>query len=329
MKSAGSIQQQRHCNYSKREIEFKIINYKVYIWRSIYRMYYIVYPLVYLFSLLPFFILYAISDLIAFLLHSVFKYRRDVVLGNLRIAFPGKTEEERKKIARKFYQYFTDTFIESIKCISISKKELEKRNTGSYELINGLLDRGYNINVLGGHQFNWEYGSLLYSLHTKIPITAVYMPISNKVVDKIFYDIRTRYGSVFVSAADFKNTVDTLTKKQYILALAADQNPGDPRYAYWIRFFGRLTPFVTGPEKGAVKNDAAVVFVNFKKVKRGHYHFEPRLLAEHTADRKEGELTCLYRDALEDSIRDDPANYLWSHRRFKFEWKEEDGAVMG
>ena len=292
-------------------------------------MYYIIYPLLYIFSLLPFFILYAISDFIAFLLHSVFKYRKEVVLGNLQIAFPQKTEAERKKIARKFYQYFTDTFIESIKCISISKKELQKRNTGTYDLINDLLDKGCNINILGGHQFNWEYGSLLYALHVRIPISAIYMPISNKVVNKIFYDIRTRYGSIFISAADFKNKVDGITKEQYILALAADQNPGDPRFAYWINFFGRPVPFVTGPEKGAIKNNAAVIYVRFKKIKRGHYHFEPFLLAENTANKKEGELTCLYRDALEQSIVNNPENYLWSHRRFKFEWKEEYGEVMG
>jgi KDO2-lipid IV(A) lauroyltransferase len=292
-------------------------------------MYYIVYPLLYLFSLLPFFILYGISDFIAFLIRDVFKYRKDVVLGNLQIAFPEKTQAERNKIARKFYQYFTDTFIESIKAISISKKTLEKRNTGNYDLINGLIEKGYNINLLGGHQFNWEYGSLLYALHLKIHITAIYMPISNKILNKIFYDIRTRYGSVFISAADFKNNVGDVTKKQYILALAADQNPGDPRYAYWIRFFGRPTPFVTGPEKGAIKNNAAVVFVGFKKVKRGHYHFEPTLLVKSAAGMKEGKLTSLYRDALEKVINNDPVNYLWSHRRFKFEWKEEYGELMG
>ena len=223
-------------------------------------MYYIVYPLLYLFSLLPFFILYSISDFIAFLLHSIFKYRKEVVLGNLQIAFPEKSEAERKKIARKFYQYFTDTFIECIKAISMSKSTLEKRNTGNYKMINELLDKGYNINLLGGHQFNWEYGSLLYALHIKIPISAVYIPITNKVIDKIFYDIRTRYGSIFISALDFKNNMENLTKKQYILALGADQNAGNPHNAYWVRFFGRPVPFVTGPEKGAIKNNAAVVY---------------------------------------------------------------------
>jgi KDO2-lipid IV(A) lauroyltransferase len=260
-------------------------------------------------------------------MRDVFMYRRDVVLGNLQIAFPEKTEAERKKIARKFYQYFTDTFIECIKAISISKRTLEKKNTGSYELINGLIDKGYNINVLGGHQFNWEYGSLLYSLHLKIPLSAIYIPITNKIVDKIFYNIRTRYGAVFISSADFRDRMETLTKKQYILALGADQNPTNPQHAYWIRFFGHPTPFVTGPEKGAIKNNAAVVYVGFKKIRRGYYHFEPLLLAENSAGMKEGELTCLYRDALENAIKNDPANYLWSHRRFKFEWKEEYGEV--
>jgi Kdo2-lipid IVA lauroyltransferase/acyltransferase len=292
-------------------------------------MYYIVYPLLYGVSLLPLFILYPISDFAAFLLHRVFRYRHDVVMGNLAIAFPEKTDEERKKIARRFYHYFTDTFIEMIKMISISRKELERRNTGTYDIINGLLEKGVNINVLGGHQFNWEIGSLLYSLHLKLPLTAVYIPISNKVIGKIFYDIRTRYGAVFISATDFKNKTDEVSSKQYMLALAADQNPGNPMNAYWINFFGRPAPFVTGPEKGAIKNNAAEVYVAFRKIKRGHYHFETTLLAEPGTVGKEGRLTCLYRDMLEKTIREDPANYLWSHRRYKFDWKPEYGEVIG
>ena len=167
-------------------------------------MYYIVYPFLYLFSLLPFFILYGISDFIAFLLHRVFKYRKEVIHGNLAIAFPEKTEAERERIAGQFYQYFSDTFIECVKCISISKKQLEKRNTSNYGLVNDLVDKGYNINILGGHQFNWEYGSLLYSQHFKIPMVAVYTPISNKIFSRIFLKFRTKYGAVFISAAEFK-----------------------------------------------------------------------------------------------------------------------------
>ena len=111
-------------------------------------MYYIVYPLLYIVSLFPFFILYVISDFIAFLLYHIIGYRKNVVINNLAIAFPEKSDEERIKIAKKFYQYFTDTFIESLKFISISKKELLKRVTGSFDLINSLIDKGDNINSI-------------------------------------------------------------------------------------------------------------------------------------------------------------------------------------
>jgi KDO2-lipid IV(A) lauroyltransferase len=286
-------------------------------------MYYIVYPLLYLVSLLPFFILYGISDFFAFLLYHVIKYRRDTVLSNLVIAFPEKTEKQRIKIAKKFYQYFTDSMIESLKFISISKKQLLKRSTGTFEIINDLISKGYNINLMAGHQFNWEYANLLYAINLKIPFVGIYIPIKNKILDKIFFDIRKRYGTVLVGASDFKNKMHDVFKNQYMLGLAADQNPGVATSGYWLNFFNRPTPFVAGPERGAVKNNAAVVFVAFKKLKRGYYKFEATLLTEQSAGTKPGELTCMYRDVLEKTIKEDPANYLWSHRRFKFEWHKE------
>lgn len=246
-----------------------------------------------------------------------------MVFGNLAIAFPEKSDEERKKIAKKFYQYFTDTMVESLKFISISKKQFLKRSTGTFDIINNLIDKGYSINLMAGHQFNWEYANLLYAINLKIPFVGIYMPVKNKIFDKIFFDMRSRYGTILISATDFKNKMHDVFKKQYMLALAADQNPGAALSGYWLNFFGRPTPFVTGPEKGAVKNNAAVVYVGFKKIKRGHYHFEATLLREQSAATETGELTCMYRDVLEKTIKEDPANYLWSHRRFKFEWKEE------
>jgi KDO2-lipid IV(A) lauroyltransferase len=286
-------------------------------------MYYIVFPLLYLVSLLPFFVLYFLSDCISFLLANVFKYRRAVVLGNLQIAFPEKTEEERKQIAKQFYKYFTDTFIETLKFISISKKQLLKRSTGSFEMINELIDKGYNINLMAGHQFNWEFANLLYAFNLKIPFVGIYSPITNKTIARIFFNMRSRYGTIMISGSDFKNERHDVFKKQYMLALGADQNPGNPLYSYWLNFFGRPVPFVRGPEKGARLNNAAVIFVGFKRVKRGHYDFKATLLAEQSSQTEVGQLTNMYRDMLEKTIREDPANYLWSHRRFKFEWKSE------
>ena len=117
-------------------------------------------------------------------------------------------------------------------------------------------------------------------------------------------------------------------KGRYVLGLAADQNPANPSLGYWMNFFGRPTPFLAGPEKGATKNNLASVYVSFKKVKRGYYHFESSLLAEPGMHTKKGELTLLYKNKLEQTIKEDPANYLWSHRRFKYEYKEEYGGII-
>ena len=286
-------------------------------------MYYIVYGFLYTISLLPFRVLYVISDFAWFLLYRVFKYRRDIILSNLAIAFPEKTQEDRNAIAREFYRNFTDTFIESIKMISISRKQILKRSRCDFEYINELIDKGRNVHIMAGHQFNWEFANLTYAMNLKTPFVAVYMPVANKIFNRIFYDIRKRYGTVLISAWEFSSKMHSVFSNQYILALAADQNPSNPSKGVWLNFFSRPAPFVTGPGKGAVKNNTAVVYVAFEKPKRGYYSFRIIPITENGASHTPEELTILYKNALEDTIRRNPSNYLWSHRRWRHEWKAE------
>lgn len=291
-------------------------------------MYYVIYGFLWLVSLLPFRILYFFSDCIYGLVFYVFKYRRAVVMNNLSIAFPEKSEAERKKIAKQFYHNLIDTFIESLKFITLSKKQIQKRSTGEFELINKLIEEGKNVHIMAGHQFNWEYANLIYALNLKAPFVGVYMPIANKNLDRIFYKFREQFGTILISAQDFKNKMHQVFSKQYLLALAADQNPGDPASGYWTNFLGKSVPFVSGPWKGAVKNNTAVVMVGFEKRKRGYYHFSISLLADNSAALTTAELVVRYKNALEKIIRQDPPNYLWSHRRWKYDWKPEYGPVL-
>lgn len=286
-------------------------------------MYYVVYGLLYTLSLLPLRVLYIFSDIAYAIIYYITKYRKDVVLSNLKIAFPEKTDKERIRIAKDFYKNFTDTFIESIKLISASKKQIEKRSDGDFELLNSLIAKGRNIHIMLGHQFNWEFANLLYANHLSIPFVGVYMPISNKILDKIFFNMRSRYGTILIPATNFRNQMHSVFTKQYILGLAADQNPGGADLGYWMNFFNKPVPFIKGPGKGAVKNNTAVVFVGFRKIKRGHYEYKATLLAENGVEHTPEELTVLYRNALEETIKKDSPNYLWSHRRWKWVWKDE------
>jgi len=291
-------------------------------------MYYIVYGFLYIFSLLPLSVLFLFSDLAYFILYYVAGYRKELVVSNLLIAFPEKTEEERKKIAKQFYLNFTDTFMETIKMISISRQELERRSHPDFQYVNELIDKGKNVHMMAGHQFNWEFAQLLYALNLKAPFVGIYMPVNNKIFDRISFKFRQRYGTILISAKDFKNKMHTVFAKQYILALAADQNPGSPVNAYWMNFFGKPAPFVTGPAKGAVKNNTAVVFVAFEKPKRGHYSFKVIPITENGASHTPQELTVLYKNVLEETIRKNPSNYLWSHRRWRHEWKEGYAQIL-
>ena len=287
-------------------------------------MYYVVYGVLYAFSLLPFRILYFISDGVYALLYYIIRYRRDVVMQNLLIAFPEKTEAERITIAKGFYKNFVDNFIEVIKLLSLPRKEVDKRFTCSdYSVINDVYKTGKNMQIHLGHFFNWEMANLAYAMHVVYPLLVVYMPIKNQIFNRIFYKARTRFGTQLVAATKFRQDFQPHQKGRYALVLVGDQNPGGPDRAYWTDFFGRKTPFVLGPEKGARLKKAAVVMVSFKKVKRGYYASYPQLLTLEPRSLPDGEITRRMAKFVEDSVRKDPSNYLWSHRRWKYEYVAE------
>ena len=287
-------------------------------------MYYIIYGFLYLLSLLPFRVIYLLSDFIYFLLYYVFGYRKKTVIANLQIAFPEKSDAEHKKIAKQVYHNLTDTFMEIIKLISMSDKTFEKRCKGDFTVVDELIKKGKNIQLHAGHQFNWEYGSLLMSKAIKtIPSYAIFMPINNKAMEKLFLKIREKYGTIFIKATEFKEKRDEIFSERFVFFLAADQNPGNPGTAYWQNYFNKPAPFITGPEVGGIKNDTSIVFVRSRIIKRGHYVLECTVYAENGASTGTGEITSAFRDFLEKIIKEEPDNYLWTHRRWKWEYKNE------
>ncbi|MBO9660813.1 MAG: lysophospholipid acyltransferase family protein, partial [Chitinophagaceae bacterium] len=288
----------------------------------------IVYTILFAISLLPLRMLFILSDVAYIVIYHLIGYRKNIVMNNLAIAFPDKTISERKSIAKQFYHNLTDTFIETIKMISIGPKELARRGNCDLTLINDLLSKGKNIHILVGHQFNWEFANLMYAKQVNAPFIGIYKPISNKVIGRIFLRSRSRFGSILVATDSFKHKMHHLMQKQYVLALAADQNPGIPKQAFWLRYFGKPAPFITGPGKLSMMKNTAVVFVSFTKTGRGHYSFKTTLLAENSRDHTSEEITMLYRTQLEKEIRQAPSNYLWSHRRWRHEWKEGYRAVL-
>lgn len=291
-------------------------------------MYYIVYGLLYLLSLLPLRVLYFISDFAYLIIYHIAGYRKKVVSYNLSIAFPEKTERERGLIAKKFYRNFTDNFIETIKLIRAGKNFIRKHYVSDTKLFDELYQQGKRCQVHLGHNFNWEIANLAMAFYTPYTLLSVYMPINNKTIDRLFKKIRSKTGSVLLPATQMRTAILPWRDKQYLLALVADQNPGVPSRGYWVNFFGKPTPFVTGPEKGARTNDTVVVFINFTKTRRGYYEAHPELATLEPRELPEKELTKIYIQYLERVIRANPEMWLWSHRRWKHEWKPEYGEII-
>jgi KDO2-lipid IV(A) lauroyltransferase len=287
-------------------------------------MYYIVYGALYLLSLLPMWLLYGLSDGIAFLLYAVIRYRRTVVLSNLAIAFPERSETERLRIAKRFYRNFTDNFIETLKLLSAGPAFLQERLViDNPELLDRYYDQGRKLQLHLGHLFNWEMAGVAMPPRTRYTFIVVYMPVENKVFERLFLRLRGRNGTVLLPATSMQRSIMAYRHTQYMLTLVADQAPGGPENSYWLNFFGRPTPFVRGPERGARIANIPAVFVRLYKARRGHYRAQLITIADNPGVLPEGELTRRYRRLLEDAIRQQPDGWLWSHKRWKFTWKPE------
>ena len=286
-------------------------------------MYHLVFGILYLLSLLPFRVLYVISDLACFLIFGVAGYRKKVVMENLAYAFPEKTEEERRQIAGRFYRNFVDNWIETIKLISVSQRSLNKRISGNFEIFHELHAKGRSVQVNLGHFFNWEIMTLYTGLHQPFTFLTVYLPQSSKVMDRLMKYIRGRWGNPLIPSTDMARNILPWRKKQYLLALGADQSTPFVDNAYWVYFLNRPAGFVKGPEKFARGQNIPVVMMTTTRPKRGYYHFDYFLLAEDPKSLPDGELIRQYVRHLEENIRLQPDIYLWSHRRWKNTYRPE------
>lgn len=276
--------------------------------------------LVKLFSYLPYPLLYALSDVLAWLLHTVIRYRRQVIYDNLRHSFPEQTEAWYRKTIKAFYRSFTDTWLEALKVLSMSEEDMKARvDIQNPELTEGYAQKGLSTIGLTGHNANWEYLLLRGSLSVK-QVVAVYLRVNNPFFDKLMYRIRNRYGIQLVEKAELLRVMVKTRGQIRNLAMVADQSPigGKGSNRHWQVFMNRPAPFFNAAEKMVRKEALPVYYVGIKRNRRGHYTIWYEELGFPPYDQlPDGELTSRYIQALERNIRLQPELYLWSHKRWK------------
>lgn len=286
--------------------------------------FYIFYAIGWFISLFPMRIIYIFSDILYFLGKYVIKYRQDIIYKNLKNSFPEKTEKEIQKLSKLYTKHLCDYVMESIKLIHISASELDKRvqffNT---DIFDKLYEQKKNIALVSGHYGNWTW-MIRFPLKLKQKATVLYRPIRNKYFDRFEKKNREKYGAITIPMGTAYRELIKLNKnnERFLTWFIVDQWPPKP-HNYWTTFMNQETPVFLGPEKIATKFEAAVVFLEMRKPKRGYYQVYFTLLCENAADYPLYEVTELYTKKLEQTIREKPDYWLWSHKRWKHKRDEE------
>ena len=280
-------------------------------------IYYISLPFIYLISVLPFWVLYRISDFFYFIVFYIVRYRRELVLRNLKKSFPGKSDKEINSIRKRYYRFFTDVFLESVKVFTMTSTQMKKR----CKIINpSLLDRmdkeTTDFILVTGHFGNWEWAGASISLQAGQTMYALYKPLSNKYFDRLIHRSRKRFKMELVAVKDSLDAIFSYIGKRSAFAFISDQAPR-PEKAYWTLFMNQDTPVFKGTELVARKYNLPVIYVSVSRVKRGYYEIRLEELFSNPRKTKKGEVTERYTKRLEEDIRANPEIWLWTHNRWK------------
>ncbi|MDO5615875.1 MAG: lysophospholipid acyltransferase family protein [Cruoricaptor ignavus] len=272
------------------------------------------------FSKLPMKVLYLLSDVIFVLNYYFIGYRTKVVSENIKNSFPEKTDEERKKIEKKFFRNFFDYIVETLKSLTVSDTELRVRMQHiNQHLFQEAKDEGKNIIFLTGHVFNWEWMTVLAKIIPQEHCHPVYRKANNEFWNQQIIKIRNRFGNQSLEAGDvlkhiFRNQNDGNSAYMFV----ADQSPAEAHINTGTMFLNQKTPVFIGYDKLATRMDLAFIYCEMKKVKRGFYQVNYYRIYSDDEKFKEFELVSKFHQLLENTIKKQPDNYLWTHRRWKY-----------
>jgi len=274
---------------------------------------------------LPFWLLYRLSDVTFVIIYFIARYRRKVVDKNLTESFPDMTKRERAHISRQFYRNFADYIFETIKLLHVSDAQMRKRITFSgVDIADKYLRQGRPVVAYFSHCGNWEWAPSVTLWSELTPgsdaeFCQIYRPLRNPAMDALMLRLRSRFGSVslpkrmaFLDLMRYKKRgIPTIT------GFMSDQKPSHGDQVHVVPFLNHPTAVITGTETAARRLDAAVIYWDMEKPSRGHYHITFHLLTDAPNRLPEHAVTDRYISLLQQTIRRNPAIWLWTHKRWK------------
>jgi KDO2-lipid IV(A) lauroyltransferase len=256
------------------------------------------------------------------ILLSVLRYRKKIILTNLKNSFPDYSKAKIMKLKLLFYIHLGQLIAESIKAFNISSKEIEKRvEFTNPELVQDYLDQNKDVIMVLGHYGNWEWALLATSKYFNKELVGIYKPLNSKFWNEKLKKMRAKFGATLVSMKDSYRYIMKNNNRAKIIGLIADQTPSKEEINYWTFFLNQKTPVFLGTEKLAKKLNCPVIFTHIETIKKGKYKINYELITETPQNHPNGEITDLHTRLLQEKIKEKPQYWLWSHRRWKHKQK--------
>ncbi|HEX6398176.1 MAG TPA: lysophospholipid acyltransferase family protein [Steroidobacteraceae bacterium] len=269
-------------------------------------------------SLIPLALWYPFARLLAWLSWRVIPYRRHVLVANLKASFPEWDDATRERVIRDYYRGFADMLVEVMHSARLTPAALERRvRLVNPELIRDEVARGKPVLVLAAHQCNWEWMLLAFSTQLGLPVDAAYKPLVDNWAEREMLKLRSRFGARLIPAPTLLGDIIQQRNRPRVIAMVADQEPVSSERKHWLRFLNRDTAFFLGGEEIVRATRYAAFFVRLRRVARGRYEAEFVPLAAAGEKLEVGEFTARYAKFVEDQIRAAPADWPWSHKRWK------------
>jgi|TARA_B110000211_G_C14079859_1_gene553993 KDO2-lipid IV(A) lauroyltransferase len=254
------------------------------------------------------------------MLYRVFGYRKVVIRENLKRAFPNYDSKALAEIEKNFYSHLCDLFLEIIKSMGMSKKEMIKRfQIKNIDVLTQFEKENKSVFLMCGHYASWEWMMSL-GYHMKHKGYGIYTPIRNPYFDNLIKKIRSRHDAYMISKHTAALEIKRMegNNERGVFGFASDQSPRPKKLTYWRSFLGVQVPVFTGAERLAKELNIPIVFAKINRIKRGYYEVEFKLLTSTPKEIPDFGITDIFTEWLETQIKEDPSQYLWTHKRFKY-----------
>ncbi|WP_116788134.1 lysophospholipid acyltransferase family protein [Flavobacterium psychrotrophum] len=282
--------------------------------------YLLAYPIIWFISILPFRLLYLLSDAVYVIVYYIIGYRKKTVRKNFALALPHLNATERKVLEKKFYHHFCDNFAEMAKALSISQKEIKQRFVfTNFEVVHELEKQGKSIAMLVGHYASYEWLLQMNTNFISHTGYGIYKPMRNKYFDRLVRKIRGRFKAELIGVREVVPTMrqNARTGVKGVYGFITDQSPLKNSAIHWGDFFGMEVPIHVGGEMLSKKLGLNMIFAKIEKVKRGHYSCTFIPVEGNLKEIPNYEISDRFMKMLEAQILEKPEYYLWTHKRFK------------